>query len=74
MPLNFLDFNSSYFFKKSLGVELVSAIFFLAAWADTWLYNEKTVSYLSLILQLKHSSYTLILVFTFFILFPLHFL
>lgn len=31
MPLNFLDFNSSYFFKKSLGVELVSAIFFLAA-------------------------------------------
>lgn len=32
---HFLDFSSSYFFKKSLGIALVSAIFFLAAWVDT---------------------------------------
>ena len=43
--LNFLDFSSSYFFKKSLGVVLVSAIFRLAAWAETWTDNDRNINY-----------------------------
>lgn len=56
LSTHFLDLSSSYFFKKSLGIVLVSAIFFLAAWVDTWEQKMHNKRFSWLVLEISVSE------------------